>query len=142
MIVSVDAGGVAARLNQHGLTGSWYAPATSGQGIEVEVFPNLASPGTGVAQVSWFTYDASAAGGADRQRWYTMGGNVATNAANATLSIYQNVGGNFNAPPMTNAQQAGTATLSFARATRARSLFVQRRQRSQREHRSHAPTKT
>ena len=26
-------------LNQHGLTGSWYEPATSGQGVEVEVFP-------------------------------------------------------------------------------------------------------
>lgn len=34
-------------LNQHGLTGSWYEPATSGQGIEVEVFPNLVEPGTG-----------------------------------------------------------------------------------------------
>ena len=27
-------------LNQHGLTGSWYEAATSGQGLEVEVFPN------------------------------------------------------------------------------------------------------
>jgi hypothetical protein len=34
-------------LDQHGLTGSWYEPATSGQGIEVEVFPDLAGPGNG-----------------------------------------------------------------------------------------------
>src|SRR5438094_463845 len=40
-------------LNQHGLTGSWYEPATSGQGVEVEVFPNLAGSGSGVMQVSW-----------------------------------------------------------------------------------------
>ncbi len=60
-------------LNQHGLTGSWYEPATSGQGVEVEIFPDLATAGTGVAQVSWFTFDATT-GGADRQRWYTLGG--------------------------------------------------------------------
>ena len=35
--VSVAAGGL--DQNQHGLSGSWYEPATSGQGFEVEVFP-------------------------------------------------------------------------------------------------------
>jgi hypothetical protein len=100
-------------LNQHGLTGSWYEPVTSGQGVEVEVFPNLAGVGTGVLQVSWFTYDHSAVGGAERQRWYTLGGTVATGAASAALTIYQNVGGNFNAPPITAAHPVGSATLSF-----------------------------
>jgi hypothetical protein len=33
-------------LNQHGLTGSWHSPATPGQGIEIEVFPNLVAPAT------------------------------------------------------------------------------------------------
>ncbi|HEV2220477.1 MAG TPA: hypothetical protein VGV08_07955 [Casimicrobiaceae bacterium] len=98
-------------LNQHGLTGSWYEPATSGQGIEVEVYPDL-SPGMGVTFVSWFTYDA-VSGGADHQRWYTAEGPVATGQPNATLAIYQNTGGNFNAPPITNSQVVGTATLSF-----------------------------
>ncbi len=98
-------------LNQHGLTGSWYEPATSGQGIEVEVYPDL-SPGTGSTFVSWFTYDA-VSGGADHQRWYTAQGAVATGQPNATLTIYQNTGGNFNTPPVTSAQPVGTATLSF-----------------------------
>ncbi len=97
--------------NQHGLTGSWYEPATSGQGVEVEVFPNGA--GTGALQVSWFTYDHSAVGGAERQRWYTLGGSVTPGAASAALTIYQNVGGNFNAPPTTTAHPVGSATLSF-----------------------------
>ena len=101
-------------LNQHGLTGSWYEAATSGQGVEVEIFPDLAGPGTGLAQVSWFTFDHTAAGGPERQRWYTLQGNVATGVANASLVIYQNVGGNFNALPITSAQPIGTATLSFA----------------------------
>jgi hypothetical protein len=99
-------------LNQHGLTGSWYEAVTSGQGFEVEVFPNQ-SPGSGFAQVSWFTFD-TAAGGEDHQRWYTLGGNVVSGQPNAALTIYQNTGGNFNALPVTTAQAVGTATLSFA----------------------------
>ena len=99
-------------LNQHGLTGSWYEPATRGQGLEVEVFPDQLAPGTGSVQVSWFTFDP-VIGAAERQRWYTLSGPVVTGQANATLKIYQNVGGNFNALPITTAQQVGTATLSF-----------------------------
>ena len=98
-------------LNQHGLTGSWYEPATSGQGLAVEVFPNQ-SPGRGKAFVSWFTFD-SATGGAERQRWYTLQGPMVSGASTAALTIYQNSGGNFNAPPATTAQAVGTATLSF-----------------------------
>ena len=98
-------------LNQHGLTGSWYEATTSGQGVEVEVFANPAS-GMGSIFVSWFTYD-TAMGGADHQRWYTAQGTVMTGQPNAALTIYQNTGGNFNAPPVTTAQPVGTATLSF-----------------------------
>jgi len=98
-------------LNQHGLTGSWYEPATSGQGFAVEVFPNQ-SPGIGLAFVSWFTFD-TASGGAERQRWYTLQGDVVTGQPNAALTIYQNTGGNFNAPPATAAEEVGTATLSL-----------------------------
>ncbi|MEO9136699.1 MAG: hypothetical protein ABI316_08845 [Casimicrobiaceae bacterium] len=62
-------------LNQHGLTGSWYEPATSGQGIEVEFFPNLVAPGTALVAGVWFTFDVAPAGGTDRERWYTFSGN-------------------------------------------------------------------
>jgi hypothetical protein len=102
-------------LNQHGLTGSWYKPATGGQGVEVEIYPDR-SPGTGQAFVSWFTYD-NVSGGADRQRWYTLTGQVVSGQPNAALTIYQNVGGNFNAPPITMAQPVGMATLSFDTCT-------------------------
>jgi hypothetical protein len=102
-------------LNQHGLTGSWYDAATSGQGVEIEVYPNAVS-GTGSTFVSWFTYD-TVAGLADHQRWYTAQGSVATGQPSAALTIYQNTGGNFNAVPITMAQAVGTATLSFATCT-------------------------
>ena len=102
-------------LNQHGLTGSWFEPATSGQGLEVEVYPDR-SPGTGLAFVSWFTYD-TVIGGAERQRWYTLSGQVTTGQPNASLTIFQNTGGNFDALPMTTAQPVGTAMLSFDSCT-------------------------
>jgi len=103
-------------LNQHGFTGSWYEPATDGQGLVVEIFPDLASPGTGYTQVSWFSYDMTA-GGADRQRWYTLSGNVPGGQSSAALTIYRNTGGNFAAAPTTSAQAVGTATLSFDSCT-------------------------
>jgi hypothetical protein len=102
-------------LNQDGLTGSFYDPATNGQGVEVEVFSNPSS-GTGSTFVSWFTYD-TVAGAEDHQRWYTAQGPVVTGQPNAALTIYQNTGGNFNAPPATTAQAVGTATLSFSTCT-------------------------
>src|SRR5882672_9495573 len=100
-------------LNQHGLTGSWFEPATSGQGMEVEFFPNLVGPGTALVQGAWFTFDVAPAGGIDRQRWYTFSGNGQSGAANVPVTIYRNVGGNFNAPPMTSPTIAGTGILAF-----------------------------
>ena len=38
-------------LNQQGLSGSFYDPATSGQGFEVEVFPNFVAPDIGLVHV-------------------------------------------------------------------------------------------
>ena len=106
-------------LNQHGLTGSWFEPATSGQGIEIEVFPNFVAPGTALVSGAWFTYDVAPAGGVDRQRWYTFGGNGVSGQAGVPITIYQNVGGNFDAPPATAATAVGSGTLTFADCSNA-----------------------
>ena len=106
-------------LNQHGLTGSWYEPATSGQGIEVEVFSNLVAPGTALVQGAWFTFDAAPAGGADRDRWYTFSGNGQSGMPNVPITIYRNIGGNFNDLPITSATVAGSGTLTFTDCTNA-----------------------
>jgi len=106
----------ALEMNQHGLTGSWFEAATSGQGVEVEVFPDLRGAGTGFVFVSWFTYDTSV-GGEDHQRWYTAQGQVLSGQPTALLAINQNTGGNFATQPQTNPQQVGTATLAFDTCT-------------------------
>ena len=66
---------------------------------------------------AWFTFDHMAAGGADRQRWYTFDGNGKTGQANVPITLYLNVGGNFNAPPVTASTVVGTGTLAFASCT-------------------------
>lgn len=106
--------GSAPDLDQHGLTGSWYEPATSGQGFEVEFYPDLVTPGTALVQGAWFTFDGAPTGGADRQRWYTFSGNGQSGKPNVPVAIYQNVGGNFNAPPITSAIPVGSGTLAFS----------------------------
>jgi hypothetical protein len=100
-------------LNQHGLTGSWFEPATNGQGVELEVYPNLAAPGTSTIQGAWFTYDVPPTGGADHDRWYTFSGNGQSGMTSVPITIYRNVGGNFNALPITAAAVVGSGTLSF-----------------------------
>lgn len=104
-------------INQHGMTGLWYNAASSGQGIALEVFANSRGTGLGALQGGWFTYDVAPAGGVEKQRWYTFGGNVASGSSAATVPIYLNTGGNFNASPVTTGQTVGSATITFSSCT-------------------------
>lgn len=106
-------------INQHGLTGSWYNQATDGQGMVLEFFVDAVAPGTAYLQGAWFTYD-TVVGGVERQRWYTYSGNAQSGAASIAVTLYQNIGGNFNAPPTTNATAVGSGTLSFSDCTTGR----------------------
>ena len=121
---SIDAANLVARwgasgatpvnLNQIGLTGSWYNPATSGQGVVMQVAPDLYGAGLGLLFGGWFTYDVSAAGG---QRWYSIQGQVSDSASSATMPIYVSQGGNFNAPPVVGVEAVGQATLAYSDCT-------------------------
>jgi len=107
---------LAVDLNQHGLTGSWHNPAASGQGIELEVYQDAIAPGIGYLQGSWATFSIGWESG---QRWYTFGGTVRTGQASATFEIFENTGGNFNAPPATQGVPIGTMVLTFYDCTTA-----------------------
>jgi hypothetical protein len=111
---SISIGPNAPSIDQQGLTGSWYQMATSGQGQEIEVFPDLVAPGTGFLQGGWFTFDNVATGGADHNRWYTFGGDVRSGDSAAVLPLYQNVSGNFDAAPVTSSVQVGHVGVSFS----------------------------
>ena len=101
--------------NQFALTGSWYNPPTSGQGLEIEVYPDLNGAGNGLLFGGWFTNDA-----AGNPQWYSLQGNLSSSHGGAyALAIGQNTDGNFNAAPVTQATQVGTATLTFYDCTHA-----------------------
>jgi len=108
---------VSGNLDQHGWTGTWYNPATSGQGIVFEIYPDIAGIGNGLFGGGWFTFDTSA-GGEDKKRWYTLTGGVTSSSASATLDIISPTGGNFNAAPVINAGDGavsvGHATIGFS----------------------------
>jgi hypothetical protein len=103
-------------VNQEGLSGAWYNPATSGQGMEFVFSPDSVMPGNGNVSGAWYTYDVTG-GDATTQRWYTFNAALTGDAESVDVTIYQNTGGNFDAPPTTAAVAVGTGTLSFDSCT-------------------------
>jgi uncharacterized delta-60 repeat protein len=111
-------------LNQRGLTGSWYNPATGGQGLLLDVAPDFLGTGQGLLFGGWFTFDVAPAGGADKQRWYTLQGAISNTNPVATIPIYSVTGGNFNAPPVpAPGSRIGTATFVFSDCTHASFVY-------------------
>ena len=103
-------------VNQEGLSGTWYNPATSGQGMQFQFTPDDSNPGEGALFGAWYTYDI-AAGAETSQRWYSIQSAISGTAQSIAVTIYQNTGGNFDAPPGTSAVAVGTGTLSFDTCT-------------------------
>ncbi|GAA0723557.1 hypothetical protein [Dokdonella soli] len=98
-------------LDQHGLIGSWANPATSGQGVLMDVELDFYGTSVGLLFGGWFTYDVSAAGG---PRWYTIQGQVHATDAAATMPIYLTDGGAFDSAQVTTTAPVGQATLAFS----------------------------
>jgi hypothetical protein len=113
----VSAGAHAAvNINQQGLTGAWANPATSGQGMVIELYQDLLSVGTGYVFGTWYTFDTTA-GGADHGRWYTYQASVTEGASQADVIIYQSTGGTFAALGGATTKPIGTGTIAFDSCT-------------------------
>ncbi len=91
-------------VNQEGLSGTWYNPATSGQGMQFVFSPDDDNPGEGNLFGAWYTYDISAGATTSSQRWYSVQTALTGDAQSATVRIYRNTDGNFDAPPVTSAE--------------------------------------
>jgi V8-like Glu-specific endopeptidase len=109
-----------------GLNGSWYNPATNGQGMLVSVFQD-----TGVMFLAWFTFDVErppedvdAMLGGPGQRWLTAQGTFEGNRA--TLDIYQTVGGVFDSsdPAPSAPVKIGTMTITWSSCNAAVVSYV------------------
>ena len=108
----------AVNINQHGLTGAWANPATEGQGMVIDLYPDLLATGNGYVFGAWYTYDTTS-GGADHNRWYTYQADVTDGASSADVVIYRSTGGTFAANGGTTTVAVGTGTLAFGSCTSA-----------------------
>ncbi len=97
--------------DQFGLTGAWYDPITTGQGLVLEVYPDSIGPGSGQFFGGLFTYSSDGTG---TRVWYTLQGAVQSASTTAQVGIYaQKESGNFNAGPVIPAGVVGSATIAF-----------------------------
>jgi hypothetical protein len=105
------------RINP-GLNGSWFNPATNGQGFLIEVLPQ-----GGKVFLAWFTYDNVrppqgyiANLGEPGHRWLTAQGPFAKNQA--VLDVWMTAGGEFDSPdPKVTSERDGEIILEFSGCT-------------------------
>jgi hypothetical protein len=103
------------------LSGNWYDPVTSGQGLSVEV-----NPVAGVIFFAWYTYAPSFPNiGATGQRWYTGQGDYIPGSRSGTALLYETTGGLFDAAtPKPATVQVGTASLIFESCVAAQLTYA------------------
>ncbi len=100
------------RIIDEKLSGVWYDPATSGQGVYLDI-----SPQANVLAGGWFTW-TDTRGEID---WMTLQGGFQGDVA--TLTIYRSSGGKFNDPAEVMTISIGIAELRFLSCTEAELSF-------------------
>jgi hypothetical protein len=103
-------------------SGAWFDPATSGQGLTLEIAPPNARTSLFAA---WYTYvpDGAQVGGPDSQRWYSLQGSLASSqSTSAEVEIFETRGGRFDQPtPRAQASTlVGTGRIDFGSCTALR----------------------
>ncbi|MCC6560441.1 MAG: hypothetical protein IT478_03710 [Xanthomonadales bacterium] len=93
---------------QTALSGSWYSPSSTGQGLIVD----LLNQGSHLF-AAWHTYAAEGGNRLEKQQWLSVQGNVGLERGSITLPIYRNGGGRFDAAGETGAEPVGSAELVF-----------------------------
>jgi len=86
-------GGAYLQAGRVGLSGTYYDPATEGQGFLIDVIDLGTSNAQGIRNyflfASWFTYGPSATNGGRGLRWYSMSGNFIATDTEVPVSIYR-----------------------------------------------------
>lgn len=96
-----------------GLSGAWFTPATSGQGIYIEALPDA-----GQLIMAWFTFDTELPDamtpsevGFAGNRWLVAIGDFTENEFNGT--VYQTSNGKFDDPASVDNTAVGTVSMTF-----------------------------
>jgi plastocyanin len=102
-MIRVQGAAPAPFIINYGIGGTWYNPATSGQGFLLEVVPSANSLALG-----WFTWSSTTAGQHD---WLSAFGPITGDSA--TVNLSRSTGGRFNDPTPIASSIVGTATFKF-----------------------------
>jgi len=93
-----------------GHSGAWFNPATSGQGLLIDV-----DPVSEFIFLGWFTYTGRDSTPPNEQHWYTAQGHYVGNQA--ILDLHESVGGRFDNPQAVETRKVGQVTLTFTSCT-------------------------
>ncbi len=106
-------------------SGAWYNPATSGQGLMLEVVP-ADSAQAGLLFGAWFSYDPEVpANDPTAQDWLVLQGTLAgAQAGRVDLPILRVIGGTLDGLPTGNLFPIGIATIHFSSCERASLEFA------------------
>lgn len=108
-IECVETGEPATPPSDFGYSGTWYDPATGGQGLMITVHPAIAQLFAG-----WYAYTANGAGGGeDQQRWYSLQSRYVVGRTTMDSYIYVSTGGTFSDVGSVSTSAIGEATLTF-----------------------------
>jgi hypothetical protein len=93
---------------QYGSTGSWFNPATDGQGMLIEYLPD-----SGTLAASWYSFDYTDAApdGSQPQLWFTAVGPV--NGQRASLEVTLTRGGVFNRDDAVTRSAVGSLNITL-----------------------------
>ncbi|PIV33451.1 MAG: hypothetical protein COS34_07645, partial [Lysobacterales bacterium CG02_land_8_20_14_3_00_62_12] len=101
------------RADQAGVSGAWYAPWSSGQGLMIDWIA-----GARTLFAPWFTFRPDGGNDPSGLRWYSLQGVLADPSADATIDILSNDGGRFGVG-ITAPRRVGSAHLNFESCDRA-----------------------
>ncbi|MCB1560888.1 MAG: putative Ig domain-containing protein [Xanthomonadales bacterium] len=100
-----------------GLNGTWFNPAASGQGFNIEIVPAVDPP---LLTIVWYTYDTTP-GGPESLRWFTMFDSVSSESTTVPVDIYRTTGSVFTmADPPASSVLVGTGAIHFDNCTTGR----------------------
>jgi len=119
-------GAIPVKINR-GMSGGWFEPATSGQGMLFDV-----DAATRSVFVAWFTYERPATGapasgakvGAPENRWLTAQGNYTEGSNAVTLSLFKTGGGRFDQGGGTTTTPAGSLLVEFTSCNTAVATYT------------------
>ncbi|MBI2398069.1 MAG: hypothetical protein HYV17_09740 [Xanthomonadales bacterium] len=94
-------------IRQSALTGAWFNPASTGQGLLLQLLNGNVLFG------AWHTYAPEGGNALSKQQWFTVSGEVTNQRGRITVPIYRNGNGRFDTDGTTPAEAVGSAELVF-----------------------------